>query len=263
MRVAVTGSATGIGAEACRLLKERGDEVIGFDVAETSANVDRFYNVDLSDPVAIETTLAAVEGRFDALLNIAGVPPRPGNEVLVLAVNFIGLRAFTLGLMDKLNDSSSIVNMSSRAGMAWRDNIDQVKALMGLTPDASIEEFCRHHEINHIRAYNLSKEAVIVWSIAQTESEKTMQIVKDAVASLEKLSSKSDGGSSSSDFKNMFFGDSDDDAHGEVLTKSIEEVSEMSKSFGNVTIGSLIEAEATLEELSDEISDEKNEIEKE
>ncbi|CAL6333480.1 unnamed protein product [Bathycoccus prasinos] len=100
-------------------------------------------------------------------------------------------------------------------------------------------------------------------SIAQTESEKTMQIVKDAVASLEKLSSKSDGGSSSSDFKNMFFGDSDDDAQGEVLKKSIEEVSEMSKSFGNVTIGSLIEAEATLEELSDEISDEKNEIEKE
>ena len=100
-------------------------------------------------------------------------------------------------------------------------------------------------------------------SIAQTESEKTMQIVKDAVASLEKLSSKSDGGSSSSGFKNMFFGDSDDDAQGEVLKKSIEEVSEMSKSFGNVTIGSLIEAEATLEELSDEISDEKNEIEKE
>jgi len=100
-------------------------------------------------------------------------------------------------------------------------------------------------------------------SIAQTESEKTMQIVKDAVASLEKLSSKSDGGSSSSDFKNIFLGDSDDDAHGEVLKKSIEEVSEMSKSFGNVTIGSLIEAEATLEELSDEISDEKNEIEKE
>ena len=169
MRVAVTGSATGIGAEACRLLKERGDEVIGFDVAETPANVDRFYKVDLSDPAAIETVLARVEGRFDALLNIAGVPPRPGNEVLVLSVNFIGLRAFTLGLMDKLNDSASIVSMSSRAGMAWRDNIDQVKALMGLTPNASIEEFCRHHEINHVRAYNLSKEAVIVWSIAQTE----------------------------------------------------------------------------------------------
>ena len=98
--------------------------------------MDRFYKVDLSDPAAIETVLASVEGRFDALLNIAGVPPRPGNEVLVLSVNFIGLRAFTLGLMEKLNDSSSIVSMSSRAGMAWRDNIDQVKALMGLTPDA-------------------------------------------------------------------------------------------------------------------------------
>ena len=119
MRVAVTGSATGIGAEACRLLKERGDEVIGFDVAETSANVGRFYEVDLSDPAAIETALAGVEGRFDALLNIAGVPLRPGNELLVLAVNFIGLRTLPLGHMNKLSDSSSIVNMSSRAGMAW------------------------------------------------------------------------------------------------------------------------------------------------
>lgn len=170
MRIAVTGSATGIGAEACRLLKERGDIVIGFDVAETSVNVDSFHKVDLSDPDAIAAVLASVKGRFDALLNIAGVPPRPGNEALVLAVNFIGLRAFTMGLMSKLNNSSSIVNMASRAGMAWRDNIDQVKALMGLSPDVSLEEFCRHHEINHVRAYNLSKEAVIVWSMAQTES---------------------------------------------------------------------------------------------
>ena len=100
-------------------------------------------------------------------------------------------------------------------------------------------------------------------SIAQTESEKTMQIVKDAVESLEKLSSKTDGSTSTSDLKSMFFGESDDDVHGEVLKKSIEEVSEMSKSFGNVTIGSLIEAEATLEGLSDEINDKKNEIAKE
>ena len=44
------------------------------------------------------------------------------------------------------------------------------KGFDGAHSDASIEEFCRHHEINHVRAYNLSKEAVIVWSIAQTES---------------------------------------------------------------------------------------------
>ena len=65
MRIAVTGSATGIGAEACRLLKERGDIVIGFDVAETSVNVDSFHKVDLSDPAAIAAVLASVEGRFE------------------------------------------------------------------------------------------------------------------------------------------------------------------------------------------------------
>jgi amino acid permease len=99
-------------------------------------------------------------------------------------------------------------------------------------------------------------------TIAQSESEKTMQIVKDAVASLERLSSSRET-SSSNDFKSMFFGsDNDDKAHEEVFKKTIEEVSEMSKTFGNVTIGSLIEAEATLEELSDEIDSEKADLEK-
>lgn len=170
MRVAVTGCATGIGAEACRILKERGDEVVGFDLVETNTNVDSFHKIDLSDSAFIASVLNEVDGKFDALMNIAGLPPREGLTATILAVNFIGLRAFTLGMLEKLNDNSSIVNMASRAGMAWRDNIDQVKALMGLSEDVSLDDFIAHHEINHVRAYNLSKEAVIVWSMAQTES---------------------------------------------------------------------------------------------
>ena len=174
MKVAVTGGATGIGAEACRILKDRGDSVTVFDIKQPDSNFDTLIQVDLSDSASIDRAAAEVEGPFDALLNIAGLPPRSddtnlGYAVQVLAVNFIGLRRFRLAMLDKLSDGAAIVNFASRAGGQWRENIDQVKALLALPEDVGLEEFCTHHEVDSTRSYNLSKEAVIVWTIAQTE----------------------------------------------------------------------------------------------
>ncbi len=175
MRIAVTGAATGIGAEASRILSDRGDTVVAFDIKEPGENFDVFHQIDLSDPASIERVAAEVDGSFDALLNIAGVPPRAddtqlGNAVQVLAVNFMGLRQFTLAMLENLNEGAAIVNIASRAGGQWRENLDQVKALMALSEDVSLENFCTHNEVDSTRSYNLSKEAVIVWTLAQTES---------------------------------------------------------------------------------------------
>lgn len=169
MRVAITGAATGIGAETCKILKARGDEIVAFDIKPPEHDVDAFHQIDLSDMDAIAEVAASVDGPFDALLNIAGLPPDGDNAALILAVNVWGLRKFTLEMIDKLSEDASIVNMASAAGGQWRANIDQVKAFLALTEDVGIEEFCRHHEIDATRAYNLSKEAVIVWTMAQTE----------------------------------------------------------------------------------------------
>jgi NAD(P)-dependent dehydrogenase (short-subunit alcohol dehydrogenase family) len=174
MKIVVTGAATGIGAETCRLLKERGDEVYAFDIKEPEKNFDFFHQIDLSDSKAIDDVVAKLDGSYDAILNIAGVPPQPGdsplgNAVKVLAVNFVGLRHFTLGMLSTLNEGGAVVNVASRAGSQWRENIDQVKALLALSEDVGLEDFCAHHEIDYVRSYNLSKEAVIVWTMAQTE----------------------------------------------------------------------------------------------
>lgn len=168
MRAAITGAATGIGATTAEKLRLRGYEVVAFDIAEP-ANVDQWIRVDMSQPDSINAATAQVSGCFDCLINNAGLPPRPGLEQSILSVNFLGLVRITNSLIPMLNEGGAIVNTASRAGAAWRENIEQVKALFALTDPAELGDFVETHTIDHVRAYNLSKEAVIAWGFAQTE----------------------------------------------------------------------------------------------
>jgi len=169
MRVALTGGATGIGAAVAAGLKAGGHEVTAFDITEPPANVDRWVRTDLSDPASIVAAVEAADGPYDALINNAGVPPRDRQAELVLNVNFLGFRQFLRGMLDKLAPGAAIVNTASRAGACWRDNIDEVKALMALESPDSLSAFIAERAIDHVRAYNLSKEAVIVLTMAETE----------------------------------------------------------------------------------------------
>lgn len=169
MHVALTGAATGIGAATAAKLKQAGAYIVAFDIAEPKGDVDRWVQVDLSDAESIQAAAWDVAGPFAALINVAGLPPREGLTEKILAVNYSGLVAFTNAMLDKLAPGGAIVNVASRAGAHWRENIDQVKALMSLPGADALTGFIADHGIDHVRAYNLSKEAVIVWSMAQCE----------------------------------------------------------------------------------------------
>lgn len=168
MHVALTGGASGIGAEIVKKLKTGGHRVTAFDVHDPGGQVDRWINTDLGDPASIASALAAAHGPYDALINNAGLPPREGLEKAVLEVNYFGLVAFLDGMLDKLSPGASIVNTASRAGSQWRENIAQVKALMVLDP-CELDTFIAEQDIAPARAYNLSKEAVIVMTMARTQ----------------------------------------------------------------------------------------------
>ena len=168
MKVALTGGASGIGAETARLLQDAGHHVTAFDITQPPAHVDRWVQTDMSDPASITAAIAAAEGPYDALISNAGLPPKEGQSKLVLSVNFVGLRQFMIGMLDNLAPGASIVNVASRAGAAWAQNLAQVKALMALSSADELDGFIATHNIDHVRAYNLSKEAVIVLSMTQT-----------------------------------------------------------------------------------------------
>lgn len=170
-RIVVTGCASGIGAACARILKSRSAvHITGLDVATPSgSDIDAFVAIDLADPASIARAVGAIQGPFDALLNVAGLPPRPGREAGVLAVNFIGTRNFTHRMLPQLAPGASIVNMASRAGHRWPAGIEQVKRLLALADDADLAGFVAAERIDTVRAYDLSKEAMIVWTMAATE----------------------------------------------------------------------------------------------
>ncbi len=169
MRAAITGAATGIGAATAAQLKKRGAEIVAFDIAEPAENTDQWIRVDLSDDASLHGVMDQLNGPFDALINCAGLPPKDDNSEPIIAVNYFGLVSLTERLLPLLASGASIVNMASRAGEKWQANLDQVKRLMALSGMSALSDFIREEEINPLRAYMLSKEAVIVWTLANCE----------------------------------------------------------------------------------------------
>ncbi len=183
MKVALTGAATGIGAATAAALRRSGAKVTGLDIAEPEA-ADDWIRADLSAPdqIASAAARAARDGPYEALINCAGLPPREGNAAQVLALNFIGLRSFTEAMLPHMAESGAIVSVASRAGSGWRDNIAQVRALMRLNGPGELDAFVAQQGIDPARAYFLSKEAVIAWTVGNTARLKKIGLRANCVS---------------------------------------------------------------------------------
>lgn len=165
--IAITGAANGIGATLAKRLMEDGYRIVAFDIEEAE-HCDRFIKLDLTDPGSIAGAVETLNVPINGLVNSAGLPPRDGNAVPILAVNFIGTRAFTQAIEAKLAPNASIVHLASRAGARWREHVDQNKRLAAQNFE-SLETFVKAEEMDATRAYFLSKEAVILWTAASAE----------------------------------------------------------------------------------------------
>ena len=164
MRVLVTGAAHGIGAASAELLAQAGAQIVAIDL-DAPRHADEWHKLDLSDPAAIDTL--PLQGRFDALVNAAGEPPRPGNEARILAVNHHGLVHLSRRALPFLAKGGAIVSLASKAGANWRENIAQVRRMQS-TPVAGLPAFAQAEGLDPVRAYDLSKEGVIYWTKANT-----------------------------------------------------------------------------------------------
>ena len=162
----VTGVASGIGAETCRLLKAQGATVIGIDRNETDA-ADQFFQADLSDPTSIDALITNLPAGTNGLANIAGLPPTAPAS-LVMRVNLYGLQRLTNVLVHKMADDASIANLASLAGFGWPNALEQSTAALALSMDDNVDEFCTSQELDTDesgRSYFLSKEALIIWTM--------------------------------------------------------------------------------------------------
>ena len=168
-RAVVTGCASGIGAHLVRQLTELGAHVVGVDRQQPSGDIAEFYPVDLTDPSSIDRAVASVGGPVDALFNVAGVSSGIGDPLLVVTINFLGLRHFTESLVDRMPAGSSIVSVSSLAARAYRDNQNTTAGLLRTrTMQDGIDWCTKHPDALADGGYRLSKEAVILYTMSRT-----------------------------------------------------------------------------------------------
>src|SRR6516165_4819448 len=90
-RYVVTGAASGIGHAVAEKLLAAGAEVYCLDRNVPTAPVTRHIAVDLSNPRSIDAAVEQLDGEFDGLMNVAGVPGTAPAD-LVLAVNALAVR---------------------------------------------------------------------------------------------------------------------------------------------------------------------------
>ena len=163
--IIVTGSASGIGLETARVCTAMGAKVLGVDLTKRFDHVEEFYRADLSDGATIDALIDVLPKGIDGIANIAGLPPTAPAEK-VLAVNLFGLKHLTLGLLPKLNDGASIVNLASLAGFGWPQAIPAIRASEGVHVDDAAR-FASDNQITNEggRSYFFSKEALITWTM--------------------------------------------------------------------------------------------------
>ena len=165
-RILLTGASTGIGNATLKMLVADGHEVTTLDVKDAPEGSAHHLHCDLADPAAIDATIAALTGPYDALLNVAGVAGSMGAE-LVLRVNVYGLRHLTEGLLAEgkiTAPGGSIVNIASLAGMAWERHLDRINALEDAADFLAGIEVAKAYDRGGPAAYVLSKEWVVAYT---------------------------------------------------------------------------------------------------
>jgi NAD(P)-dependent dehydrogenase (short-subunit alcohol dehydrogenase family) len=164
--VVVTGAASGIGRQTTEFLLGDGAKVIALDRNSSDLKVEQFIAVDFTQPETIAAAAKKIDGEIDVLLNIAGVPGTVDPEV-VMRVNVLGLRMLTDLLIDRIRRGGSVTHVASIAGAQWAAHLDEVQRLLA-TPDyESGVAWVKDHPMDSKRAYDFSKECVVVMAKQQ------------------------------------------------------------------------------------------------
>jgi NAD(P)-dependent dehydrogenase (short-subunit alcohol dehydrogenase family) len=163
--IVVTGAASGIGRATTIDLRRRGATVIGIDVNPSDV-ADSHIEADLSDPGEIDKLVSRIDPGANGLCNVAGVPPS-APPAMVLGLNAKGLERLTTGLVPKLADGASIVNVASSAGNGWARRVAALEAFDTVPFEpAALETFAIEHDLlEDGSSYFFSKEFVVTWTM--------------------------------------------------------------------------------------------------
>jgi NAD(P)-dependent dehydrogenase (short-subunit alcohol dehydrogenase family) len=159
-RIAVTGSASGIGAAIRARLEDDGAKVIGVDLRDAEVIADLSRPGGRSD--AIAGVRAAGGGRLDGLVVCAGVGPHVEPWSTIVSINYFGAYALLEGLRETLarGDAPAAVAVGSNSATVPGNDTPLVAACL-----AGEEDEARRLalELDGHRTYGGSKLALLRW----------------------------------------------------------------------------------------------------
>src|ERR1700756_4273650 len=163
-RYVVTGAASGIGHAVAEQLLAAGAEVYSLDRNTPKAAVTRHIEADLSNPRSIDAAVEQLDGEFDGLMNVAGVPGTASPDV-VLAVNTLAVRQLSKSMFDRLKPGGTVTIVSSTAGFGWPARLDVIGELLATN---TFEKGAAWFKANPQQgnAYNFSKEVTTVYAMS-------------------------------------------------------------------------------------------------
>lgn len=156
---AMTGGATGIGAELKRQLQAAGDKVISVDIKEGD------IIADLSTPEGRQTAIDGVRSMapdgLDGFIPCAGLPPVAKPLSLIAKVNYFAVIATVEGLRDLLEKKKgSVLFVSSNSAPMIPADDSYVQACLAGDEEGACTEIDGRD--GHT-AYAGSKRAVTIW----------------------------------------------------------------------------------------------------
>lgn len=162
-RYVVTGAASGIGHAVAEQLLTSGAQVFSLDRTTPTAAVTKHLQVDLANAQSIDAAVEQLEGEFDGLINVAGIPGTAPPD-LVLAVNSLAVRHLSEAFFERLVPGGSITIVSSTAGFGWPERLEVIRDLLATdTFEEGAAWFKAHPQQGN--AYNFSKEVSTVYTM--------------------------------------------------------------------------------------------------
>ncbi|MGV9633166.1 coniferyl-alcohol dehydrogenase [Nocardia rhamnosiphila] len=159
-KIVVVGAGSGIGAATAEHYHGQGDHVLAVDLHPNDTPASRHEQCDLRDAAAIDGLLERIGSEWDALAYVAGLPgTAPAHDVL--AVNYLGMRLMTEGMLPRLREGGAIVTVASVAALGWQQRLDELAGLLDATDLETVRAWQDAQDPAY-PVYSTSKQAAII-----------------------------------------------------------------------------------------------------
>ncbi|MFB0978513.1 MAG: SDR family oxidoreductase [Myxococcota bacterium] len=180
-RVVLTGAYSGVGAALLDVLAELGGpEVIALDIKQPEGKISQFIETNMGKEDSVAAAIDAIDGPIDVLFNNAGIAATHPVED-VMAVNWLGLRQLSEGLLPQIVKDGAIANTASIAGGQWPGHLQDVLDCIAIEDRAEFGGWCIEHKELIGDGYAFSKECVQVYTMKSARATLASQVRTNSV----------------------------------------------------------------------------------